>query len=100
MQILENVNLKTYNTFHVSAFARYFLDATEIAHLREALTFRQERNIPFMLIGQGSNLLFREDYPGLIIELNIKGIELLRQDDTHYYVQAMCGENWHGFVRH
>lgn len=98
MQILENFNLKSFNTFHVSAQARFFADITQLEHLQQALDFCQERSIPFMLIGQGSNLLFKEDYPGLIIELNIKGIELTQEDSEYYYVKAQCGENWHDFV--
>ena len=100
IKILENVDLRSFNTFHVSAHARYFVDATEIGHLRQALAFSRERALPFMLIGQGSNLLFREDYPGLVIELNIKGRKLLRETGSHAEIAAMCGENWHDFVQY
>lgn len=96
--IHENFDLKSFNTFRVSAFARYFVEATEIEHLQEALAFARKRGLPFMLIGQGSNLLFRENYPGLVIELNIKGINLLKESPEHVYINAMCGENWHDFV--
>lgn len=100
MQLLENVDLKGFNTFHVSARARWFVEATAIEHLREALAFCRERELPYMLIGQGSNLLFREDYPGLVIELNIKGIEREREEGEFVEVSAMCGEVWHDFVLH
>lgn len=100
MLIQEDFNLKSFNTFHVSAHARYFADVTSSSELSEALAFCQQQKIPFMLIGQGSNLLFKEDYPGLIIELDIKGIALLEEDEDFFYVQAQCGENWHGFVQH
>ena len=100
MLIQENVNLKTFNTFHVSAHARYFVDIKTPEDLLEALSFSQQDNLPFMIIGQGSNLLFKEDYLGLIIELNIKGIELINEDKEHYYIKAQCGENWHDFVQH
>jgi len=83
----------------VSAYARYFVNATGLDCLREALAFARHKKIPFMLIGQGSNLLFKEDYPGLIIEINVRGKELLREDDDFYYVTARCGENWHNFVQ-
>ncbi len=99
MEILENFNLKHFNTFHVSAHARYFVNATGLDCLREALAFARHKEIPFMLIGQGSNLLFKEDYPGLVIEMNIRGKELISEDDDFYYVKARCGENWHNFVQ-
>lgn len=98
IKILKKIDLKTFNTFHVSAQAKYFVDATEISHLQQAINFCQEKSIPFILIGQGSNLLFKADYPGLIIELNIQGITLLKTTETHYFVHAMCGESWHEFV--
>lgn len=98
MHIQENLNLKNFNTFHVSAYAKYFSEIRHVEELVEALTFSQQNQLPFMIIGQGSNLLFKEDYPGLIIELNIKGIELINEDAEHYYIKAQCGENWHDFV--
>ncbi|MDG2091084.1 MAG: UDP-N-acetylmuramate dehydrogenase [Gammaproteobacteria bacterium] len=100
MLIQENINLKTFNTFNVSAHARYFADIKTPEELLEALSFSQQGSLPFMIIGQGSNLLFKEDYLGLIIELNIKGIELINDDKEHYYIKAQCGENWHDFVQH
>jgi UDP-N-acetylmuramate dehydrogenase len=100
LNIQENVDLRKYNTFHVSAVARYFADVTTAAQLREALTWVNARQVPYMLIGQGSNLLFKQDYPGLIIELNIKGIRLLAETHEFADVEAQCGEVWHNFVQH
>ncbi len=99
MEILENFNLKHFNTFHVSAHGRYFVNATNLTCLRDALAFANKKEIPFMLIGQGSNLLFKEDYPGLIIEINVRGRKLIREDEETYFVKARCGENWHAFVQ-
>ena len=98
MDIQENFSLKTFNTFHVEARARYFAHVTQVAQLQEALSFVREHALRFMLIGQGSNLLFKEDYDGLIIELNVKGIELVGEDSDSFFVQAQCGESWHEFV--
>lgn len=100
MLIQNNINLKKFNTFHVSAYARYFADIKNTEDLLEALSFAQQHELPFMLIGQGSNLLFKEDYAGLIIELNIKGINLVGEDEDHYFVTACCGEIWHDFVQY
>ncbi len=98
MQILENFNLKHFNTFHVSAHARYFVAVSSIDELREALRFRQQHQLSYMLIGQGSNLLFKQDFPGLVIELDIKGIEVVQETAEHVFVEVACGEIWHDFV--
>lgn len=99
MEILEHFNLHNFNTFHVSAFARYFANVTDLPGLREALAFATRKQLPFMLIGQGSNILFQEDYPGLVIEMNIRGRKLVDEDQDFYYVTARSGENWHAFVQ-
>ena len=100
MNILENFNLKNFNTFHVSARARYFADISTLQQLQEVLSWSREHEVPFMLIGQGSNILFKQDYPGLIIELNIKGREILENTADYADVCAMCGESWHELVRY
>lgn len=100
MHIQENVDLRHFNTFHVSARARWFVEITSIAELQDVLFWVRSRELPFMLIGQGSNILFKEDYPGLIIELNVKGITVAAETAEYVDVQVLCGENWHAFVRH
>jgi UDP-N-acetylmuramate dehydrogenase len=99
MEILDNFNLKNFNTFHVSAYARYFINVTDITNLKEALAFADAKELPFMLIGQGSNLLFREDFPGVILEMNIHGKKIVEEDGDNVLVKARCGENWHAFVQ-
>ncbi len=98
MSIQENADLKQLNTFHVAAQARYFAEVNNIEELQQALSFSQQKQLPLLLIGQGSNVLFADDYCGLVIKLNLTGISLLDEDETHFTVRAACGENWHDFV--
>jgi len=99
MEVLEHFNLKNFNTFRVSASARYFVNANSLTSLRDALEFARHKQVDYMLIGQGSNLLFRQDYPGLVIEMNIRGRQLVDDNDRHWIVKALCGENWPAFVQ-
>lgn len=100
VKIQENVDLHRYNTFHVAARARYFCDITSQAQLREVLALVHERGLRYMLIGQGSNILFKQDYSGIILELNIKGIRVVDDSPSHVDVEVQCGEIWHDFVQH
>lgn len=100
MNIQENVDLHRYNTFHVAARARYFADIVSLEQLRTVLAWARQRELPYMLIGQGSNILFKQDYPGLIMELNIKGVRVVDETVEHVDVEAQCGEIWHDFVQH
>jgi len=99
MEVLEHFNLQHFNTFHVSAHARYFINITDTHCLRDALVFAKKKNLPYMMIGQGSNLLFREDYPGVILEMSIHGKRILEESGDTILVEAKSGENWHAFVQ-
>jgi len=98
MDIQEHVNLRNHTSFHVDAYARYFISVTTIEMLKSALSFATQRKIPFLLIGEGSNLLFQQDYPGLVVEMNIKGRTVLESAEDTCLVKAQGGENWHEFV--
>lgn len=100
MLIREHADLRHLNTFHVSARARWFAAPASNDELQEVLAWVRARELPFMLLGQGSNILFQQDYPGLIIELATKGIRPMADNGTHVDVEAMAGEIWHDFVQH
>ncbi|HEY4336630.1 MAG TPA: UDP-N-acetylmuramate dehydrogenase, partial [Puia sp.] len=52
------------------------------------------------ILGGGSNILFTKDFGGLVLKNNIRGIELIREDEHHVYVRVGAGENWQGFVEY
>ncbi|PSL42619.1 UDP-N-acetylmuramate dehydrogenase [Chitinophaga niastensis] len=100
MQVSENVLLKSYNTFGIAATARYFASFTSAEELIQVLDQPLSNQLPHMILGGGSNILFTQDYNGLLLKNEIKGIELLGEDNDYVYVKAGAGENWHGFVQH
>jgi UDP-N-acetylmuramate dehydrogenase len=100
MQIRENVSLKPYNTFGLEAKARYF---ATINNAQEAITLLQNptfKHKPLLILGGGSNMLLTQDFEGLVIKNEIKGIELLLDSADEVVVQVGAGENWHEFVLH
>lgn len=98
MEIIENYSLKLYNTFGIEAKAKYFADVVTIQDLRKVLVFRRQKDLPILFIGGGSNMLFVDDFPGIVLKLNLKGIEIINEDDDFVYVKAQGSENWHNFV--
>lgn len=96
--IHENVELRHLNTFHVPARARYHARVNSLEELRAVLAWLRERNLPHLLLGQGSNVLFRHDYEGLVIELHLDGIEVLGESDEYVELRAMAGVVWHELV--
>lgn len=100
LHIREYVDLRHLNTFHVSAKSRYLATVTETSQLPGLLEWQRAQQVPFMLIGQGSNLLFKADYPGLLIELHTQGTRVVQETDTCVDVEVQAGEVWHDFVQY
>ncbi len=102
MQIQENISLRNYNSFGINANARYFANFSSIVQLEELIANYklQTTNHKLLILGGGSNILFTKDFDGLVLKNELKGIELVNEDETFFYVKASAGENWHGFVLH
>jgi UDP-N-acetylmuramate dehydrogenase len=98
LPIQENVSLKLLNTFGIEAKANYFVLIQNIKELEELLSNTTFHNIPKLILGDGSNILFTKNYEGLVIKNAIKGISLLNEDDNYVWIQVGAGENWHEFV--
>jgi UDP-N-acetylmuramate dehydrogenase len=102
MQIQENISLKPYNKFGIDVAARYFASFTSIDSIKELLEFKlkNKSTFPPLILGGGSNILFTQNYNGLVAKNDIVGIEIVRDDTEAVYVKAAAGENWHAFVRY
>lgn len=96
----EHFDLQAHNTFGLSVRARYFCQAVNVQQIREALQFAHEKSLPLLVLGGGSNVLFREDYPGVVLHMSSRGIDLISDSADLLLVRAAGGENWHGFVEH
>jgi UDP-N-acetylmuramate dehydrogenase len=95
--VQENISLRSYNTFGIHVFARRFAVFTAMDELEALLA---EHSNELLVLGGGSNILFTKNYDGLVLKNALKDIEKIAEDDTHVYVRAGAGENWHGFVLH
>ena len=94
----KNVSLKTYNTFGIDVNAALFLEVHSINDFRECLSNSIFKELPWMVIGGGSNILLTRDFEGLVLKNSIKGIEKVSENAEHVYVKAGAGEVWHQFV--
>ncbi len=100
MTIHENISLKPYNTFSIDAKAKYFAKFSNVDELTELLTSKHKNQDSKLILGGGSNILFTEDFDGLVLKNELHGIELIKEDKHHYYVKVAAGENWNSFVMH
>ncbi|MBS1664308.1 MAG: UDP-N-acetylmuramate dehydrogenase [Bacteroidetes bacterium] len=97
MNITENISLQAINTFGIDVRARYFSAFASLEELVELLDFSPAAPL---ILGGGSNVLFTGDVEGLVLKNEIKGIELVFEDEEYCYVKAGAGEVWHTFVLH
>jgi UDP-N-acetylmuramate dehydrogenase len=95
-----NISLKPYNTFGIDVKAKEFVEINTIEELLVlCLNFNlTERNL--LVLGGGSNLLFTKNFEGMVIKINLKGIETVKKVGNNVWVKAMAGEIWHDLVLH
>jgi len=96
--IREQVSLKPYNTFGISATAKYFAPIGNIDDFLQLRTNPIFRSSELLILGGGSNILFTQNPKGLVIKNNLKGIEVIEENSGFAFVRVAAGEVWHSFV--
>lgn len=97
-QLLENYSLKKHNTFGIEAKAKYFFEFETEEEIQDFLQKNDIIDTEYIILGGGSNLLFTEDFDGLVLHPNITGIELLDEDEDSVLLRVGCNEEWDEFV--
>lgn len=98
MQIQNDISLKAFNTFGIEVSAKHFAKFDTLSELQALNEYRIIKNEKLLVLGGGSNVLFTGDYNGLIIKNELKGIEVVNEDDDFIYLKASAGENWYQLV--
>ncbi len=98
MEINKNASLKALNTFGVNASAKYLSHIRNLQDIEALFDWKSKNNLPNLILGGGSNLLFKNDYEGLVAKVDLLGKDIAGEDDDAFYVSAAGGENWHDFV--
>lgn len=90
--------LKSLNTFGVKAYASNFVLIRDVAYLQELLSNYVREEVAVLVLGGGSNILFTQDFQGLVIKNEITGKEIIEENDSWVKVKVGGGEVWHDFV--
>ena len=94
---MNRINIQPYNTFGINVIAH----GLKIIQKNEDLNpvFEELKDLNFLIIGGGSNVLFTNDsYDGTIVLNQLKGIEIVSETDDEVIIKANSGEVWHEFV--
>jgi len=100
MKVVRNISLKNLNTFGVDVKSKYFVEIHSEEELKQALNSEQYSNHQKLILGGGSNVLFKEDFDGLVIKISISGINLLDEGNNKVIVEAGAGVVWDEFVKY
>ena len=100
MTVQTNVQLKPFNTFGIEAKAKYFVEISTIVELQNILQNPDYQGIERLILGGGSNLLLTKDFDGLVIKINIKGFEVVKENDDNIWIKSGAGVAWHDLVMH
>ena len=98
MNIIENYPLLKLNTFGVDVKAKYFTSINTINELIEVTKTNVFKDLELLILGGGSNILFTKDFDGLVILNNIKGKEIIDQNQQSIFLKIGAGENWNELV--
>ena len=97
-EIKENISLKNYNTFGIDVKSRFFVECSSVQELSGFLNIHRKQNLPLMILGGGSNVLFTKDFAGYILMPNIQGIEIIEENNGHVIIRVGAGVDWDEFV--
>ena len=98
MVINENMPLAPLTTLKVGGPARYFVEATTVNEVSQAVDFSRSRSLPLFVLGGGSNLVISDaGWPGLVLKIGILGINHRHGHDEVIF-EAAAGEDWDKFV--
>lgn len=98
MIILENCSLLPYNTFGIDVSADYLIKYDSVSDLQEVLNSEIVLSNPILAIGSGSNLLFLNDYKGVVLHSEIKNINIIEENSENILIEVGAGVVWDDFV--
>jgi UDP-N-acetylmuramate dehydrogenase len=78
--------------------ARMLAKVQTVAELQELLHDKNLAIYEKLVLGGGSNILFTSDFDGLVIKNELKGIEVVNENDEEVFLKAGAGVVWHDLV--
>ena len=95
-----NVSLKPYNSFGFDVVAKQFVEINEVSELQTLIKSGELQQYKTLILSGGNNILFQNEvFDGLVVYINTKGFEILREDENEVVVRAQAGEDWPDFVQ-
>ena len=98
MTISKHVSLLPFNTFGIDVKTDYLIEYFSVEELSAILKSELVTSSRLLHVGGGSNLLFLNDFDGVVLHSQLKSIDLLTIDEHSVYVEVGAGVAWDDFV--
>jgi len=98
MTISKHVSLLPFNTFGIDVKTDYLIEYSSVEELSAILKSELVTSSRLLHVGSGSNLLFLNDFDGVVLHSQLKSIDLLTTDEQSVYVEVGAGVAWDDFV--
>ena len=98
MIVNTNASLLPYNTFGIAAKADYIIEYDSVADLQKVLQAEYVKSNRILPLGSGSNLLFLNDFKGVVLHSVIRTIATIKEDEDSVYLEVGSGVVWDDFV--
>lgn len=98
LNIKKNFNLLEFNTLKLNSSAEAWAKITCINEIPYLINYSKKNNLQITPIGDGSNVLLRPVVKKLLVDIQIKGINVIGEDDKTTLIEVCAGENWHDWV--
>ena len=100
MHFYQNHSLLNFNTFGLNVNARHFFEFDSENELIEILQHQLIKENPLLVIGQGSNLLFLNDFDGVVLHSAIRGIQVIEETEDAVIIKVGSGVIWDDLVEY
>ena len=94
MKIIEDYPFARLCSLKIKEKASFYVELSDTDQIEEILSFSKQRNLPLLVLGEGTNIVPTSHYEGLVIKNKLHGIKKI---DNNFVVSS--GENWHDFVK-
>ncbi len=98
LSISYNTSLEGLNSFGIAAKTWAVATVDRWLEVESALQFASDAKRPLLVMGGGSNLLFRRNFEGVVVRIRNRGRQVIQQQQDHVWVRVAAGENWNELV--
>ncbi len=91
-------SLKKFNTLNLSIKSDSLFILDDFKYLKNFYLLHFKKKKPLVLIGEGSNILFLNNFYGTVLINRVKGRIIIDQNIDYWLLEINSGENWSDLV--